>query len=77
MTALHVESEHWAFWEEYTLDIKFRGQWARVQPTGLVHFMTKKDGHHFTWNKPHTTIHNIILGSLWADHVSLGRRDWW
>eukprot|EP00731_Ephydatia_muelleri_P015304 Em0008g1024a len=68
VTALHVESEHWAFWEEYTLDIKFRGQWVRIQPMGLVHFMTKKDGHHFTWNKPHTTIHNIILGSLWADH---------
>ena len=70
VTALHVESEHWTFWEEYTLDIKFRGQWVKVLPTGLVHFMTRKDGYHYTWNKPHTTIHNIILGSLWADHVS-------
>ncbi len=26
VTALHAESEKWIFWEEYKLDIKFRGQ---------------------------------------------------
>ena len=45
-------------------------QWIKVQPTGLVHFKTKDDGYHYSWNKPHTTVHNLILGSLWADHVS-------
>jgi hypothetical protein len=68
ITALHCESDKWVFWAEHKLDIKFRGQWARIQPTGLLHFKTKSDGFHYTFNKPHTTIHNIILGQLWADH---------
>lgn len=68
VTALHAESDKWIFWEEYKLDIKFRGQWVRIQPTGLVHFLTKDDGHHYSWNKPQTTIHNVLFGTLWADH---------
>ncbi|XP_019852777.1 PREDICTED: oxysterol-binding protein 1-like [Amphimedon queenslandica] len=68
ITALHCESDKWVFWEEYKLDIKFRGQWVRIQPTGLVHFKTKLDGYHYSWNKPHTTVHNLIIGQLWADH---------
>jgi hypothetical protein len=68
ITALHVESDKWVFWEEYKLDIKFRGQWVKVLPTGLVHFMTKDDGYHYSWNKPHSTIHNVLFGTLWADH---------
>ena len=45
-------------------------QWIKVVPVGLVHFRTKDDGFHYSWNKPHTTVHNLIIGSLWADHVS-------
>ena len=71
VTALHAESDKWVFWEEYRLDIKFRGQWVKVLPTGLVHFMTKDDGYHYSWNKPHTTVHNVLFGTLWADHVSV------
>jgi len=26
VTALHCEAEKWTFWEEYKLDLKFRGQ---------------------------------------------------
>lgn len=68
VTAMYAESEKWVLWQEYNLNIKFRGQWVRIQPTGIVHFKTKDDGFHYSWNKPHTVIHNLILGSLWADH---------
>ena len=43
-------------------------QWVKIQPTGLVHYKTKQNGHHYSWNKPHTTVHNLIFGQLWADH---------
>ncbi|XP_065890057.1 oxysterol-binding protein 1-like [Dysidea avara] len=68
VTALHCEAEKWTFWEEYKLDMKFRGQWLRVMPAGLMHFKVKGTQHHYSWNKPHTIIHNLIFGSLWADH---------
>ena len=54
----------------YVLSYCIYLQWVRIQPTGLVHFKTKDDGYHYSWNKPHTTVHNLIIGSLWADHVS-------
>lgn len=67
ISALHAESAHWVFWQEYKLDTKFRGQFFKVIPTGMCHVKFKSDGHHFTWRKPITTIHNILVGSLYVD----------
>ena len=41
----------------------------QVVPTGSVHFKVRHSGEHFSWVKPTTTIHNIILGQLWNDQV--------
>ena len=46
-------------------------QWVKIVPTGYVHFITKEDGFHYSWNKPHSTVHNVLFGTLWADHVSV------
>ncbi|XP_073251035.1 oxysterol-binding protein 2-like isoform X1 [Porites lutea] len=67
ISALHAESDHWVFWQEYKLDTKFRGQFFKVIPTGMCHVKFKSDGHHFSWKKPITTIHNILVGSLYVD----------
>ncbi|XP_046851645.1 oxysterol-binding protein 1-like isoform X2 [Xenia sp. Carnegie-2017] len=69
MSALHAESEDWIFWEEYKLDTKFRGQYVRVCPTGIVHLKFKKSGDHYSWKKPETIVHNIIFGTLWDGDV--------
>ncbi|XP_031562541.1 oxysterol-binding protein 1-like isoform X2 [Actinia tenebrosa] len=67
ISALHAESDHWVFWQEYRLDTKFRGQFFKVIPTGMCHLKFKTNGHHFSWKKPITTIHNILVGSLYVD----------
>ncbi|XP_078375403.1 oxysterol-binding protein 1-like isoform X2 [Oculina patagonica] len=67
ISALHAESDHWVFWQEYKLETKFRGQFFKVIPTGICHVKFKSDGHHFTWKKPITTIHNILVGGLYVD----------
>ena len=39
VTALHAESDNWVFWEEYKLEIKFRGQvsmWAWLCGRGFA-----------------------------------------
>jgi hypothetical protein len=36
----------------------------------MVHLKLKKSGDHFSWKKPQTIIHNIVFGTLWAEHVS-------
>ena len=35
----------------------------------MCHVKFKSDGHHFSWRKPVTTIHNILVGSLYVDQV--------
>lgn len=52
-------------------DICLPSQFLKVIPTGLCHVKFKTDGHHFTWQKPITTIHNILVGSIYVDQVSL------
>ena len=42
----------------------------KIVPTGRVHLRFKKDNSHYSWKKPETRIHNIVIGSLWVDHVS-------
>eukprot|EP00794_Sanderia_malayensis_P015364 gene15364-16941_t len=71
VSALHAESDHWEFWEEYRLDTKFRGLYVKIIPTGTVHVKFKKDNCHYSWKKPETRIHNIVIGTLWVDHDGL------
>lgn len=35
----------------------------------MVHLKFKKSGYHYSWKKPNTIIHNIVFGTLWAEHV--------
>ena len=51
------------------VDLDCLHQFFKVIPTGMCHVKFKSDGHHFTWRKPITTIHNILLGSLYVDQV--------
>jgi len=68
VSAIHVESSTWVFWEEYRLDTRFRGVYVKICPTGMVHLKMKDTGQHYSWKKPSTSIHNIIFGTLWVDH---------
>ena len=68
VSAFHAESQDWVFWQEYKLDTKFRGQYIKVCPTGMVHLKFKKSGDHYSWKKPQTIVHNIVFGTLWAEH---------
>ncbi|KAI6653500.1 Oxysterol-binding protein 1-like [Oopsacas minuta] len=68
MTAFHAEGVDWTLWGEVRLELKFRGQYCKVIPQGVLHLRTKMDGLHYSWSKPTLIIHNLILGNFWADH---------
>jgi len=68
ISAIHVESDKWIFWQEYKLDTRFRGVYVKVCPTGDVHLKFKSNDCHYSWKKPNTSIHNIVFGTLWVDH---------
>ena len=35
---------------------------------GIAHCRFPATGHHYTWRKVTTTVHNIIVGKLWVDN---------
>lgn len=43
---------------------------CRSLPPGSIHCTFHASGHHYTWKKVTTTVHNIIVGKLWIDQVS-------
>lgn len=67
ISALHVESERWTYYHDFSMTSKFRGKYLQIFPIGTSHCIFKETGHHYTWNKVCTTVHNIIVGKLWVD----------
>ena len=73
IAAMHAESgdfgqsSGWSYWTEYSLTSKFRGKYLNVNPLGRVHVKFHATGHHYSWHKVTTTVHNIIVGKLWVD----------
>ncbi|XP_063694854.1 oxysterol-binding protein 1-like isoform X3 [Bolinopsis microptera] len=67
VSALHVEHDNWIYYQDFSMTSKFRGKYLQVFPIGTTHFIVKSTGHHYTWNKVCTTVHNIIVGKLWVD----------
>ncbi|XP_022252408.1 oxysterol-binding protein 1-like [Limulus polyphemus] len=68
MLAQHCEGKGWTCWQEFSMSSKFRGKYLQIIPLGIAHLVFTSTGHHYTWRKVTTTVHNIIVGKLWVDH---------
>ncbi|XP_076363799.1 oxysterol-binding protein 1-like isoform X2 [Tachypleus tridentatus] len=68
MLAQYCEGRSWTCWQEFSMSSKFRGKYLQIIPLGIAHLVFASTGHHYTWRKVTTTVHNIIVGKLWVDH---------
>ncbi|EDV23913.1 uncharacterized protein TRIADDRAFT_26288, partial [Trichoplax adhaerens] len=71
--AMYCEGRTWKLWQEYKFDSKFRGQFLRLSPTGDVHVKFKDNQHHYSWNRPDTIVHNLLIGSMWVDQDGIAK----
>ncbi len=71
MFAMHVEHKDWTFWQEYTVAFNLRGKYVAIYPLGSCHLVMHASKSHYTWTKITTTVHNIIVGTLWVDQVRI------
>ena len=53
------------------------GKYLEVEPMGITHLEFAKSGNHYTWRKVRTVVHNIVIGKLWIDQVSLYIASHW
>ncbi|KAI9189843.1 hypothetical protein H9P43_001276 [Blastocladiella emersonii ATCC 22665] len=70
ISACHCESEHWEFYEEVFAKNSFWGRSFEIQPQGVCHVKIKRDDgvEHYSWRKVTTSVHNLIVGTLYIDH---------
>ncbi|KAI9222224.1 Oxysterol-binding protein-domain-containing protein [Blastocladiella britannica] len=74
VSACYCESDHFTFFGEVNVRNRFWGKSMEISPLGVTH-VTIKRGHlgepdeHYSWRKVTTAVQNLIVGTLYLDHV--------
>jgi hypothetical protein len=68
ITALHTEHPDFKFWGSMHPTTKFKGSYIQVRCIGEMHVEFPHLGEHYVWDKPNSSIHNVIVGSVYIDH---------
>jgi len=66
--AQHCESKNWKCSTEFQLTSKFRGKHIEALPMGLFRVEFPVTGTSYTYNRPVTSCHNLIIGKLYVEH---------
>uniref|UniRef100_A0A3B4T4J5 Oxysterol-binding protein n=1 Tax=Seriola dumerili TaxID=41447 RepID=A0A3B4T4J5_SERDU len=68
ISACHVESKNFVFWQDVRCKNKFWGKSMEIVPVGTTHVTLPEFGDHYEWNKVTSCIHNILSGQRWIEH---------
>jgi hypothetical protein len=66
--ALHCDHPQYSFWGCTEIKTSFRGAYLFVNPSGPLHVKLRGTGETFTWEKPNSSVHNIVFGKMYVDH---------
>jgi len=66
--ASHAESDHFNYFQHYSVKTRFGGNSIPVEELGMHHVILKKFNDVFEWPGLKTVVHNVIIGRLWIDH---------
>ena len=68
VSALHCDHNLFTFWGSTEVVTSFKGVYLLVHPKGEMHVKLKTTGEEFVWEKPYSSVHNIIFGKMYVDH---------
>lgn len=51
--------------------LRFWGKSIEVQPKGVVTLELLEPHEWYTWQNPNLTVHNVLMGKIWIEHVSV------
>eukprot|EP00106_Octopus_bimaculoides_P020477 XP_014787919.1 PREDICTED: oxysterol-binding protein-related protein 2-like [Octopus bimaculoides] len=71
ISAFHVESDLFQFHGSIHPRLKFWGKSVEVNPKGVITLELTKFGEVYTWSNVNCCVHNVIVGKLWVEHVSI------
>lgn len=68
ITALHSEAPEFLFYGSVEPKTKFKGSHMLVHCNGSLQVRLLSWDEEYTWTKPNTTVHNIIIGQIYIDN---------
>lgn len=68
VTALHCSAPEFEFSGSVEPKTKFKGSHMLVQCKGSLHVKLLNWNEEYTWTKPNTTVHNLIIGQIYIDN---------
>lgn len=68
VTAVHAEHPDYRFWGSMTPTTKFKGSYIQVRCLGVMHVEFPTLGEHYSWEKPNSSVHNVVVGNIYIDH---------
>eukprot|EP00002_Diphylleia_rotans_P011024 TRINITY_DN2188_c0_g1_i1.p1 TRINITY_DN2188_c0_g1~~TRINITY_DN2188_c0_g1_i1.p1 ORF type:complete len:740 (-),score=160.82 TRINITY_DN2188_c0_g1_i1:432-2651(-) len=69
ITAFHTQGHDFQIFGEILIKNKFWGKSVELNPVGAINVVFEDTNHRFSWSKVNTTIHNIVIGTLWLSHA--------
>jgi len=68
ITALHCVSPEFEFYGSLEPKTKFKGSYMLVHCNGSLQVKLLNWNEEYSWTKPNTTVHNIIMGQIYIDN---------
>lgn len=68
VTALHCTHPDFEFYGSLEPKTKFKANYMHVNCDGTLHVNLLRWNEEYTWTKPNTSVHNIIIGQIYVDH---------
>ena len=69
VSACFSESANWEYYMDTNTVMNFRGIYLQAVPVGFQHCKLKSRGEHFVIDRPMTTVNNIMIGTMYIEHV--------
>lgn len=68
VSALHCDHPVYTFTAQTQITTAFKGAYLLMHPIGFQRVHLKSYNETYTWNKPNSSVHNIIFGKMYVDH---------
>lgn len=68
VTAIFSDHPNYTFAGNTQMKTSFKGTYLQLHPAGTIHVYLKSWDEHYTFIKPMTSVHNLIIGKIYVDH---------
>ena len=68
VTAIFSDHPNYTFAGNTQMKTSFKGTYLQLHPAGTMHVYLKTWDEHYTYIKPMTSVHNLIIGKIYVDH---------